>query len=105
MEFGKFWGAAIKATGSVGVVGFLLWFVLNKFFEKDVLQLFDSQEIFQVFLLVFCCLIIALLAGIRVSGGEKGKFTKGRNVTVSKSTLKGDFIMGDKNINQGHPDE
>lgn len=35
MEFGKFGGAAIKATGPVGVVGFLLWFVLNRFFEKE----------------------------------------------------------------------
>ncbi|MDQ7058231.1 MAG: hypothetical protein Q9N62_07245 [Ghiorsea sp.] len=37
-----FWKAALKATGSVAVVGIILWVLVHFLFQEEILSLFDS---------------------------------------------------------------
>lgn len=76
-----FWSKAIKATGSVGVVAFLLYTVLNYLFSAQIVTLFGSERMFFVTIGIIAVLLIILIItilkpkekneGLVQSGGPK----------------------------------
>ena len=95
----KFWSEALKATGPVAVIGFLLWYALQQFFNDQILQIFDSQQVFIILLVVLGALFIILYACVRWHF-QKAKITPSpKSPTVAnirETTIGGDFVMGDK---------
>lgn len=97
----KFWVAALKVTGPVAVVGLILWTVVQQLFEKDMLSLFETEQRFTITIIVLSGLMIGLVAAIILRGGnakEKNPVSneEKRSVKLKKSTIRGDFVMGDK---------
>jgi hypothetical protein len=105
MNIEKFWIEAVKVTGPVGVVGFLFWFALNKIFQQEVLALFGTEQKFIIVLILICGLFVVFLAAIFTFNQEKEDAVKERKVTINKSKLKGDIVMGDKHLNDSQCDE
>ncbi len=58
------WTTAIKATGSVGVVGFLIYFILNQIFSEQIIELFGSDKLFALTILIISALLIVFLVAI-----------------------------------------
>ena len=87
------WGNAIKATGYVGVVAFLLHTVLNSLFSAQIVALFGSEKIFLIMTIVIAALLIILLAAILRSKEKSGNANQieGPKVTYKgRSTHNGD---------------
>ena len=60
----SFWSNAIKATGSVGVVAFLIYYILEHVFSEKIVQLFGSDKLFELTILVIAALLIVLLVAV-----------------------------------------
>lgn len=58
------WAKAIKATGSIGVVAFLLYTVLNYLFSEQIVILFGSEKMFMITIGITAILLIILLVAI-----------------------------------------
>ncbi len=100
-----FWKQALKVSGPVAVIGFILWFTLQQFFSQNLLLLFDNEQQFTLILVIICSLIVVLLASILVHKKplpQKGQPTKYK---ISDNKVQGDFVVGDKNVNQRTDDE
>lgn len=97
----KFWATALKTTGPVAVVGFILFFTLKSFFNAEVIGLFNSQQRFAVILGALCALLVILFSAVRSHYRQKAEKkilpnAGNRNATIRNSTIGGDFVMGDK---------
>jgi len=103
----KFWEKALTATGSVAVVGFILTILINNLFEEEIINLFGSEKLFYLIMVILCILGCALLIAILKNNiqspkqdvvDEKNGGTK--TATITKSKIKGDIVFGDKTVNQ-----
>ena len=97
----KFWSEALKATGAVAVVGFIVWFVVQQFFSSEIISIFTSQQRCLITLLIIGALLVILYAAIKwhyspKSPATEPKVTEQRTANISKSKIHGDFVMGDK---------
>ena len=94
----KFWTAAVKATGPVAVVGFILWYCLQQFFSVEILALFSSQQRFALTLGAVGSLVVVLWAAVRAhySKVEKASSPTANTANISNSSISGDFVMGNK---------
>ena len=99
----KFWVAALKISGPVTIVAFVLWFTVQQFFQVEIINLFDSEQRFLIVIIALGGVLICLLAAVLVHK-EKQKpsepntpddYSKTANITGTK--ISGDFVMGDKN--------
>jgi len=106
----KFWVTALKTTGPVAVVGFVLWFTLKSFFNAEVIDLFTSQQRFAVILVALCALLVILFSAVRNHYRQRAEQKMlpnagNRNATIQNSTICGDFVMGDKIDEDGGSNE
>tara|TARA_R100001369_G_C3325403_1_gene169663 strand:- start:6545 stop:6874 length:330 start_codon:yes stop_codon:yes gene_type:complete len=101
----KFWEKALKVTGPVAVVGFLIWVLLKFVFREDVVALFGSEKLFVIVLILLSILAIALITSILVYKGkepEKEQQTpqgEGNMTIIDRSKIEGDVVSGDKYVN------
>jgi len=58
------WSNVIKATGSVGVVAFLIYIILNHVFSEQIVKLFGSDRLFELTILIIAALLIVFLVAI-----------------------------------------
>jgi cobalamin synthase len=87
------WPKIIKATGSVGVVAFLFYTVLNYVFSAQIVALFGSEKIFLLTIAIISALLILLLVSILKSkeNSENANQSDGPKVTYKgRSTHNGD---------------
>ena len=62
----KFWATALKTTGPVAVVSFILFFTSQELlFNAEVIGLFSSQQRFAVILVALCALVVILFSAVR----------------------------------------
>jgi len=66
-----FWKLAVKTTGAVGVVGLLFSLLLKALFQQQIIELFGSDKMFYIVILVICVFGLALLLAI-VIGKQRG---------------------------------
>lgn len=94
----KFWTKALQVTGPVAVVGFILWFVLQQFFNAEVLSIFTSQQRFLITLIVMVMLLIIFFAAVLSFYSKKNPSSEAgtKTVNISNSEIAGDFVMGNK---------
>lgn len=60
----KIWGTIIRATGSVGVVAYLLYYLINQIFSEQIIRLFGSDKLFALTIIIIAALLIILLVAI-----------------------------------------
>lgn len=86
------WIKIIKATGSVGVVSFLLYFLVDKLFKQEIYALLGGEKLFIIILIILSILAVALVSAIYV-GKPKASSNSGSN---------GNTVMyKDSSIHQG----
>lgn len=71
------WKVAVKATGAVGVVGLLFSLLLKAVFQQQIIDLFGSDKMFYIVILIICVFGLALLLAIAIG---KHRATKGPSV-------------------------
>lgn len=61
------WNTAIKSTGAVGVVSFLIYMLVDKIYNEKIYALLGGERIFVITLIIFSIfsviLVTAILAG------------------------------------------
>jgi nitrate reductase gamma subunit len=72
-----FWKVAVRATGAVGVIGLLFSMLLKALFQQQIIDLFGSDKMFYIVILVICIFGLALLLAIAMG---KHRATKGSSV-------------------------
>ena len=85
------WIKVIKITGSVGVVAFLLYYLLSELFSEKIINLFGSDKLFLIVLIIISVLSVAIMLAI-ISNKENADGTE-KNVSITykgKSTHNGD---------------
>lgn len=102
-----FWKNALKVGGPVTIVAFVLWLVVGKLFEEEVMALFGEGKLFIIILLVISGLLICLFAAILTFKQKDSNMPeKSNNKAVFKDTnIHGDVVLGDKNTNINKDDE
>jgi|TARA_R110000765_G_scaffold334281_1_gene424689 hypothetical protein len=103
-----FWKEAVKVTGSVAVVGFILVFAIKSIFQESVLGTFGSNQTFYLSMFVLGILAAALILALIINGKstpipkntEKESSKENRTVSIDRSKVTGDIVLGDKTINQ-----
>ena len=103
-----FWKEAVKVTGSVAVVGFIFTVAIKSIFKESVLSTFGSGQTFYLSMFVIGIIAAALILALiinkkssqntRKTGAESSK--ESRTVSIDKSNVTGDIVLGDKTINQ-----
>ena len=96
----SFWKDAVKVTGSVGVVGFILWFFLKKLYSAEILSRFPNEDVFTLTVIITVFLLSALIIAILKhgkKGNDKDIENKNRVVKIDRSQVNGDIVLGDKN--------
>lgn len=107
----NFWKEAVKQTGAVAVVGFILALVLRMTFHEKVLEIFGSDRAFYLVVFVIVVLVITLIISIilhkKTSNSNEDKKPSGTNrkVKIDRTKIEGDVVLGDKTINQGSKDD
>lgn len=100
----KFWEQALKVTGPVAVVGFLIWVLLQFVFREDVVALFGSEKLFLIALILVFFLAVALITSILVYKGKEPKegrqplHEEGNKTIIRRSKIEGDVVSGDKYV-------
>lgn len=102
----KIWGVAIKTTGPVGVVGLIIWTLIHFLFREDVIELFGSDKLFAISVVIISCLLIALLTAIlvyrdteKVRAYPPESTPQGNKIIIDRSKIDGDFVLGNKTVN------
>lgn len=67
---GLCWSKAIKATGSVGVVAFLIYTILKYLFSEQIIALFGSEKLFMLTIVIIAGLLIIFLVAIIKTKGQ-----------------------------------
>ncbi|MBT9098388.1 hypothetical protein KFZ76_11790 [Methylovulum psychrotolerans] len=90
------WVDIIKKTGSVGVVGYLFYYLMTEIFSEKIINLFGSERFFAIILILLSVLSLVFVLAIPNSKNKKQKTDKDnstKNIHVvykNKSTHKGD---------------
>lgn len=89
MEIG--WVKIIKVTGSVGVISFLIYYLMTQLFSQKIINLFGSDKLFIIVLLIAAVLSVAIILAILNSKERKASSHKNVRITYKgKSVHKGD---------------
>lgn len=59
-----FWKLAVKTTGAVGVLGLLFSILLKALFQQQIIEIFGSDKMFYIVILIICVFGLALLLAI-----------------------------------------
>jgi uncharacterized membrane protein len=103
-----FWKEAVKVTGSVAVIGFIFTVAIKSIFQESVLSAFGSDQTFYLSMFVLGILAVVLILALIINGKssmkpkntEKESSKENRTVSIDKSKVTGDIVLGDKTINQ-----
>ncbi len=99
-----FWKQALKVTGPVAVVGFLIWALLEFVFREDVVALFGSEKLFVIVLILLSILAITLFTSILVynrkgpENDQQPRQQEGYKTIINRSKIEGDIVSGDKYV-------
>lgn len=101
----SFWKEAVKVTGSVAVVGFILALAIKSIFQESVLSTFGSEQVFYLSTFILGFLAVALILALIVNrkksqNTNEESSTENRTVSIDKSKITGDIVMGNKTISQ-----
>lgn len=102
----NFWKEAVKVTGPVAVVGFIIAYVLENVFQKDILEMFGSDRAYYLTVFIIAALLVTLILSVMFHGKkspgirERDSDKQSRTVKIERSEVAGDVVLGDKNINQ-----
>lgn len=101
----KFWKEAIKVTGSVAVIGFIFALAIRSIFQENVLAIFGSDKAFYLSVFTLGILAVALILALIINGKKtkntnEHSSTESRSVSIDKSKITGDIVMGDKTISK-----
>lgn len=95
--------AALRVGGSVVVVGSIAYPILTKTLEAEILSLFSTQQKFLLVYTVSVGILFCLLMAIFLAASNKKKEAPGispttttTTVSVDRTTIGGDFVVGDK---------
>ena len=103
-----FWKNALKVAPVVAIVGLVLWKTIEKVFEKKILEIFGEGELFIIVLVIISGLLICLFAAILTFKQKKTALQPQANqvnkATFKDSTIQGDVVLGDKNVNTNKDD-
>lgn len=99
-----FWKQALKTTGPVAVIGFLISLLLTLFFKTEIISVFSSMQVFVFAMTMLCALLIILFTAVFLHYSNNNKpapSTLGNSKTentanISNSKIEGDFVMGNK---------
>lgn len=98
----KYWLEIIKVTGVVGVISFLAYIVINYIYSDKIIELFGSDNMFTLSIVIVSAVLIILLVAVlkqkdKITGeSEQGTAnqmieTRGSKVTYQdKATHNGD---------------
>lgn len=92
------WIKAIKTTGAVGVVGFLLSFLINHLFNEKIVEALGSERLFFAIVLIICGLVIALMLAI---SKEKNNKEKSDTPNSNSSNKKIEISYGNQSTHNG----
>lgn len=100
-----FWKEAVKVTGSVAVVGVILVVTIKSIFQESVLNAFGSEKTFYISMFILGGLAVALILALVINAKKQqnssdGNNAESRTVSIDKSRITGDIVLGDKTINQ-----
>lgn len=93
------WVSIIEKTGSVGVIGYLIYYLAMELFSEKIINLFGSDRLFAIVLIILSVLGLALFMAISNSRNkelEASKDSSVKNINVvykDKSTHKGNNIF------------
>lgn len=98
-----FWKTAVKVTGSVAVVGFAFTLLIQNIYKEEIIQNFGSERLFYITIALIAVLFIALITAIITNQNSKRKKeapkpVDKRSVNIERSKVKGDVVMGNKNV-------
>jgi len=101
-----FWKNALKVAPVVAIVGFVLWKTIERVFEKEILEIFGEGQLFIIVLVTISGLLICLFAAILTFKQKKSAIqsSQGNKTMFKDSTIHGDVVMGDKNVNTNKDD-
>lgn len=89
MEIG--WVKVIKVTGSVGVISFLIYYLMTQLFSQEIINLFGSDKLFIIALIIVAVLSVAIILAVLGNNESKGNGRKNVKITYKgKSVHKGD---------------
>lgn len=100
-----FWKEAVKVTGSVAVVGVILVVTIKSIFQDSVLNIFGSEKTFYISIFILGFLAVALILSLVINAKKQqnnsgGNNAESRTVSIDKSRITGDIVLGDKTTNQ-----
>lgn len=86
-----------------------MWVLLRSVFAEPLVSRFTNDQLFALVLLVLGVLAVGLILAIqghyrnasRPGPSSPGKQGASRSATIKHSTLRGDFVMGDKHEHVG----
>lgn len=85
------WVKIIKVTGSVGVIAFLIYYLMTELFSEKIIALFGGDKLFILVLIIISVLAVAIIIAIKTSKSDSRASNKSVNITYKdKSTHKGD---------------
>lgn len=103
-----FWKNALKVAPVVAIVSFLIWMIIEKVFKKEILEIFGEGKLFIVVLVIIFGLLICLFAAIltfkQTKTALQPQARQGNKATFKDSTIQGDVVLGDKNVNTNKDD-
>jgi predicted membrane protein len=101
-----FWKNALNIAPVVAIVGFVLWKTIERVFEKEILEIFGEGQLFIIVLVIIFGLLICLFAAVLTFKQKKTapQVSQGNKATFKYSTIQGDVVLGDKNVNTNKDD-
>lgn len=102
----NFWKNALKIAPVVAIVGLILWKTIERVFEKEILEIFGEGQLFIIVLVIISGLLVCLFAAILTFKQKKIALQagQGNKATFKDSTIQGDVVLGDKNVNTNKDD-
>ena len=98
MKIDEPWVNFIKATGAVGVVGFLFASLMEYLFSNQIIELFGSDRVFYLTVLIVCFLFIALMAALlKRKDSDKNSSVEPKSKTIQVN-YDGSTHNGDNNF-------
>lgn len=94
----QFWKSALKFTGPVAVVGFVLWFVIDSSLKENIINNIGESKLFFLLLIALTSLLFIMFFSVlwHYKSKEKPKNLSENNINIKKSRINGDFVVGNK---------
>lgn len=102
----NFWKEAVKVTGPVAVISFVISLLIERVYREEIMSLFGSDIMFYLTMMIIAVLAIGLILSLfvfRVHSQSKNNDSDSKDIrhaSIKDSKIEGDVVLGDKTINQ-----